>query len=65
MNNAENDFIDKNSQGKSTKPDEPAGDDKTSPAGTHDKPELTDHHKTPGTGMLSEEQGDEVDGPSG
>ncbi|MCX7322189.1 MAG: hypothetical protein NT113_22855 [Hyphomicrobiales bacterium] len=64
MNNAENDFIDKNPQGKS-EPEASDGDDKTSPAGTHDKPELTDHHKTPGTGMLSDEQSDEVEGPSG
>lgn len=40
-------------------------DEKTSPAGTHDKPELTDHHKTPGTGMLSDDHNREVDGPSG
>lgn len=64
MNNADNHPVDNDPQDKS-KPDASPGADKTSPAGTHDKPELTDHHKTPGTGMLSDEDHDEVEGPSG
>jgi hypothetical protein len=40
-------------------------DEKVSPAGTHDKPELTDKHKTPGSGMLSDPDNDEVEGPTG
>lgn len=43
----------------------PSRDQKVSPAGTHDKPELTDHHKTPGSGMLADEDNDEVEGPTG
>ena len=39
-------------------------DEKISPAGTHDKPELTDHHKTPGSGVLPDKDGDEVEGPT-
>lgn len=45
------------------KPSRP--DEKTSPAGTHDKPELTDKHKTPGSGMLPDDDHDEVEGPTG
>ncbi|WP_398478705.1 hypothetical protein [Tardiphaga sp.] len=40
-------------------------DEEVSPAGPHDKPELTDHHKTPGSGMLPDKDIDEVEGPSG
>ncbi len=40
-------------------------DENVSPAGTHDKPELTDHHKTPGSGMLPSKDDDEVEGTSG
>ena len=40
-------------------------DEDISPAGTHDKPELTDHHKTPGSGMLPDKDDAEVEGPSG
>jgi hypothetical protein len=40
-------------------------DEEVSPAGPHDKPALTDHHKTPGSGMLPDKDIDEVEGPSG
>jgi hypothetical protein len=40
-------------------------DQKPSPAGPHDKPELTDPAKTPGTGILPEEDTPVVDGPTG
>ena len=52
---------------KSDKPERDGStrDDKISPAGTHDKPELTDHLKTPGSGMLPDGDHDEVEGPSG
>lgn len=36
-----------------------------SPAGPHDRPDLTDDHKTPGTGMLPDEPTPDVEGPSG
>lgn len=50
----------KKRDGDKLKPDE-----NISPAGPHDKPELTDHHKTPGSGMLPSKDDDEVEGPSG
>jgi len=40
-------------------------DEKISPAGTHDKPHLTDEHKTPGTGVLPDKDHPEVEGPTG
>jgi hypothetical protein len=43
----------------------PAPDDKISPAGPHDKPHLTDEHKTPGSGMLPDDDHPEVEGPTG
>jgi hypothetical protein len=64
MNSADNKPIDRKSQDQSNR-DGSDPSEKTSPAGTHDKPELTDHHKTPGTGMLSDDDHDEVEGPSG
>jgi len=45
--------------------DKSTRDEKISPAGPHDKPELTDHHKTPGSGVLPDKDGDEVEGPTG
>lgn len=36
-------------------------DDKPSPAGPHDRPDLTDADKTPGTGSLPEPKGDDAD----
>ncbi len=45
--------------------DESTRDEKISPAGPHDKPELTDHHKTPGSGMLPDKEHEEVEGPTG
>ncbi|WP_211908844.1 hypothetical protein [Tardiphaga alba] len=51
---------------KKHEPDQPKKqDEKISPAGTHDKPELTDDHKTPGGGMLSDNDHSEVEGPTG
>jgi hypothetical protein len=35
------------------------------PAGEHDKPELTDPQKTPGTGILPDEEQPDVEGPTG
>lgn len=43
----------------------PAKDPKPSPAGPHDKPELTDEKKTPGSGMLPDRDDKEVEAPSG
>jgi hypothetical protein len=43
----------------------PRRDETISPAGTHDKPELTDNSKNPGSGMLPRKQDDAVEGPSG
>lgn len=40
-------------------------DDEISPAGTHDKPHLTDEHKTPGTGVLPDKDDADVEGPTG
>lgn len=40
-------------------------DQKTPPAGPHDKPELTDPEKAPGTGILPEEDQPDVEGPTG
>jgi hypothetical protein len=44
---------------------QPKPDQKISPAGTHDKPELTDDHKTPGTGVLPDKDHQEIEGPTG
>ena len=38
---------------------------KESPAGPHDKPELTDEKKTPGSGMLPDRDDKNVEAPSG
>jgi hypothetical protein len=43
----------------------PKPDEKISPAGPHDKPDLTDPHKTPGSGVLPESDSPEVEGPTG
>ena len=40
-------------------------DQEISPAGPHDKPELTDEHKTPGNGILPDHDDKEVEGPTG
>jgi hypothetical protein len=52
-----------------TNPKSHADDSKTKretpPAGPHDKPELTDPAKTPGTGVLPEKDAPTVDGPTG
>ncbi|MET0222164.1 MAG: hypothetical protein ABW213_16050 [Tardiphaga sp.] len=50
---------------QSDKEPKPKSAKDVSPAGPHDKPELTDEGKTPGTGMLPEESTPEVEGPSG
>jgi hypothetical protein len=44
---------------------QPKSDQDVSPAGPHDKPKLTDPHKTPGTGMLPDGESKEVEGPTG
>jgi hypothetical protein len=44
---------------------QPKPDQKTPPAGPHDKPELTDSEKAPGTGILPEEEQPDVEGPTG
>ncbi len=44
---------------------QPGPDKKISPAGTHDKPHLTDEHKTPGSGVLPNKDHPEVEGPTG
>jgi hypothetical protein len=44
---------------------QPRPDEKISPAGTHDKPHLTDEHKTPGSGVLPDKDHPEVEGPTG
>lgn len=44
---------------------QPKPDQKVSPAGPHDKPELTDAHKTPGSGVLPDSDQKEVEGPTG
>ena len=44
---------------------QPKLDQKTPPAGPHDEPELTDKEKTPGTGILPEEDQPEIEGPTG
>jgi hypothetical protein len=44
---------------------QPKRDEQISPAGTHDKPHLTDEHKTPGTGVLPDKDHPEVEGPTG
>jgi hypothetical protein len=44
---------------------QPKSDQDVSPAGPHDKPKLTDPHKTPGTGMLQDSESKEVEGPTG
>ncbi|MGB3445465.1 MAG: hypothetical protein WBA48_02060 [Xanthobacteraceae bacterium] len=43
----------------------PNPDEKIPPAGPHDKPELTDPEKAPGTGILPEEDQPDVEGPTG
>lgn len=40
-------------------------DQKVSPAGPHDKPDLTDEHKTPGSGVVPDGESKEVEGPTG
>lgn len=54
-----------NNGSKKRDDDKTTQDEKIPPAGTHDKPELTDHHKTPGSGMLPDQDQDEVEGPTG
>lgn len=44
---------------------QPKSNQDVSPAGPHDKPKLTDPHKTPGTGMLPDSESKEVEGPTG
>lgn len=44
---------------------QPAPDQKTPPAGPHDKSDLNDPEKTPGTGILPEEDQPDVEGPTG
>jgi hypothetical protein len=49
-------------------PDEqqkPKSEKDVSPAGPHDRPELTDDQKTPGSGMLPDDATTEIEGPSG
>ena len=46
-------------------PKKPKPEKKVPPAGPHDKPELTDPEKAPGTGILPEEDQPEVEGPTG
>jgi hypothetical protein len=43
----------------------PKPDEKIPSAGPHDKPELTDPEKAPGTGILPEEDQPDVEGPTG
>lgn len=45
---------------KQSKPDQ-----HISPAGPHDKPELTDKRKAPGSGVLPDEDEPTVEGPTG
>jgi hypothetical protein len=42
----------------------PKPDEKIPPAGPHDKPELTDPEKAPGTGILPEEDQPDVESPT-
>jgi hypothetical protein len=44
---------------------QPKSDQKISPAGPHDKPELTDENKTPGSGVMPDKDHKEVEGPTG
>lgn len=44
---------------------QPGRDDKVPPAGAHDKPHLTDKHKTPGSGVLPDKDHPEIEGPTG
>jgi hypothetical protein len=44
---------------------QPKSDQKISPAGPHDKPELTDKDKTPGSGVMPDKDHKEVEGPTG
>jgi hypothetical protein len=44
---------------------QPKPDQELPPAGPHDKPKLTDKNKTGGTGMLSEPDEKNVEGPTG
>jgi hypothetical protein len=44
---------------------QPKPDRKVPPAGPHDKPELTDPQKAPGSGMLPDADEPEVEGPTG
>lgn len=44
---------------------QPKPDQKIPPAGPHDKPELTDETKTPGSGILPDKDHKEVEGPTG
>jgi hypothetical protein len=39
--------------------------DQPPPAGPHDKPKLTEPAKTPGSGILPEQDAPAVDGPTG
>jgi hypothetical protein len=43
----------------------PKPDQTIPPAGPHDKPKLTDEHKTPGSGVLPDKDSQEVEGPTG
>ncbi|MGX9393835.1 hypothetical protein ACWX0K_13385 [Nitrobacteraceae bacterium UC4446_H13] len=42
----------------------PKPDEKIPPAGPHDKPELTDPEKAPGTGILPEKDQPDVESPT-
>jgi hypothetical protein len=44
---------------------QPKPDQTISPAGPHAKPELTDKDKTPGSGVLPDDDHKEVEGPTG
>lgn len=43
----------------------PEPDEKIRPTGPHDKPELTDPEKAPGTGILPDQDQPDVEGPTG
>jgi hypothetical protein len=44
---------------------QPKPDQELPPAGPHGKPELTDEHKTRGTGVLPEPDEKNIEGPTG
>ena len=43
----------------------PKPDQKIPPAGPHDRPELTDENRTPGSGVMPDKDHKEVEGPTG